>query len=169
MIASLRRRHRFFTAALLLSVPALVALALNARVPAVGYGNEEPLVESSLFEVKAPLGGLDLSARRVETDAAPRIELRSGGSPRRPDVLAYWSSAEPGGIEDLAEAYWLGPVAGRTLSVPIPGGMRETAGYLIFYSPAHQELLGSVKLPASGAQQVAAEESGQGAAEEAGR
>lgn len=155
MIAPLRRRHRLRTAALLVAVPVLLALALAARPspprvearPAALAPGPDP--RGGDVETLPVFGEFDVTVHAWQTADGPVIGITPGEPLARPAVLVYWTPAPPGdGLPD--DALLLGAVAdrGRTYAVPPAAAGRD--GHLVLYSLGHQEVVASGELPALG-------------------
>lgn len=156
MIAPLRRRHRWLTGLLAVVVPVLYALALIARPAAVSEGLPEALslaVPGSGQVVVPDLAfdGLPLSARVMKDGADWKIEIVPSEPLAKPEVLAYWTPADSSAETLSADAWLLGAVGGiRPQAFGVPEAVQGRGGRLVLYSLGHQEVLGSVALPAIG-------------------
>lgn len=143
MIRPLRSFHRNVFLALGLLLPVLFASGLLARrnwPAAVSYAQALPagnVLTEHIVVLDGRRDAVDLYADRADPGSiqfAPEKPLVA------PDVLVYWSevsssSALPG------DALLLGPfLPGMHYRVPLQGRVR---GYLVLYSPARQEVLGS--------------------------
>lgn len=156
MIRPLRRAHRRIVTAVAILLPALVLVALAGRRPdAVEDSLPAPLGEIPPAGLVAggPLtaaAGVELRSGR-SADGRRWIELRAREPLTHPDVLVYWSEPDPAG----ATAARLPPAARllgvlsdtRTRWLPLPGA---AAGELLFYSLAHDELVGRAPLTDGG-------------------
>jgi hypothetical protein len=67
------------------------------------------------------------------------------GGERAPDVLAYWSAAEPRDGELASDALLLGPVGERERTFRLPEAARER-GWIVVFSLAHGEVVASIAL-----------------------
>lgn len=158
MIRPLRRRHLRTLALLTLVLPAGFAAALLARpAPPViesmppGFGASQTIEGASSIVV---LEGL-ISEREVEAWIAvkgdtPWLFMVPRSDLRRPDVLLY-AARESAATTDsgLPEgAILLGTLAGtRERSFRLPAWVFDSPARLVLYSLAHQEVVGTGKLP----------------------
>lgn len=143
MIRPLRRIHRNVFLALGLFLPVLFAsglLARRNRPAAASYGQALPVgivLTEQIVVFDGRRDAVDLYADRADPGS---VQFSPEKPLVAPDVLVYWSevrssSALPG------DARLLGPfLPGTHYSVPFQGRVR---GYLVLYSPARQEVLGS--------------------------
>lgn len=154
MIAPLRRRHRMTMAALLVALPALVALALAAR-------REEPRMNSlpAGLETGPRSGGADVESyelfaelgvavRGRRTVAGATLELAPAKPLGRPDVLVYWSAENADSERWTEGALLLGVLGDRARIYSVPATAAARDGYLVLYSLAHQEVLAAGALAA---------------------
>jgi hypothetical protein len=155
VIAPLRRRHRLWTGALALLVPAGFALAIARRPPRP----ELPAIPAALLDA-APAGldalfAADVSVARVRMTARVLrgqgrlwLELDPDGDLRQPDVLVYWSPAAETQGRLPADSHLLGRLAGaRARRLPLPAAAVPGSGQIVLYSLGHQELVGALPLP----------------------
>ncbi|MEM7350286.1 MAG: hypothetical protein AAF657_05740 [Acidobacteriota bacterium] len=157
MIAPLRRRHRWMTMLLAVVLPVLYIVALAGRqaepimaavpsVLAVGtVAGGEATAEGLAIE------GLPVTARVVLSGSSWTLELTPSEPLARPEVLVYWSDTA-GPAERLPDgAYLLGAFGGvRAQAYAVSEAVMGRPGSLVLYSLGHQEVLGSVALPAIG-------------------
>jgi hypothetical protein len=150
MIQPLRTIHRkaFFCLAMLL--PVLLAAGVLKRHPWADAGsNDEKLPNGSvLAEQTMTFDGQNIAIDVYETSAHPvTVEFAESQPLVAPDVLVYWS--EVGSTTALPSyAQLLGVFSPETkYIVPLGGRAR---GYLILYSAARRELLGSFSYEGAG-------------------
>lgn len=129
MIRPLRRAHRAIVTTLALVLPVLVGAALAARreVPA-------STTSAGLSPRPATLGG-----------QSPVVIVRWEKGLQRlpaPDVLVYWSREPVVGSKLPRDAVLVGRFAPGVLPRPAS----RSAGYLILYSLAHQEVIDAARL-----------------------
>lgn len=163
MIAPLRRRHRWLTGSLALIVPVLYVLALSARP---GAPSNESLPAALVGLPVEDAGGagdlafadLPVTARVTGGGEDFRIELSPAEPLAKPEILAYWTaSGSASGTALPAEAWLLGAFGGeRPEAFAVPSAVLGREGHLVLYSLGHQEVLGSVSLPAIGSPAPAA-------------
>lgn len=158
MIAPLRRRHRWLTAALLVAVPVLYVAALAVRPG-------EPVM-AGLPEVLAagPPAGAEVVEELGEpfTDPPIAVRVRRGAArwwvelePRepvaRPEILVYWTPAGSAAGQLSPDAFLLGALAdARARAFALPPAALGRAGRLVLYSLGHQEVVDAAELPAVG-------------------
>ncbi|MCR9142980.1 MAG: hypothetical protein NXI24_12070 [bacterium] len=163
------RRHRINIVLLLIFLPPFYALALlpgRAAGPPLDAALLTTMDESTGLPVARALVVVDL-----ENDFVPRLELellavREGGANLYlytrselevlpPDTLLYWSAqndVDPQATQDsssaeMASAYLLGPLPAGPGRLPFPAAAEEpTAGRILGYSLAHQQILFRAKL-----------------------
>ena len=129
MIRPLRRAHRAIVTMLALVLPVLVVAALAARreIPAsTRFAGLSP--RRATFEGEGP-GAIVRWEKRLEQLPAP-------------DVLVYWSGEPVSGSVLPRDAV----LVGRFVPDVLPSPASRSAGYLILYSLAHQEVIDAARL-----------------------
>jgi len=160
VIRPLRLRHRRWTTALAVLLPAGVVLALATR-PGPPPRMALPPVLAPEPPAARPLAGWDGLWRGAELttrigavpDGGLRLDLEARVPVEAPDLLVYWhpaAGAEPGAAALPPGATLLGTFAGGAYGLPLPAAARG-GGALILYSLAHGEVAAAAELPALGA------------------
>jgi hypothetical protein len=157
MIQALRQRHRTLVTALALALPAVFASALLVRRPVPASGKlPATLADSTPGEARvapAERSGppeSPVAVRLLTRAAGAAIELQVTRELGAPDVLVYWSAAEPEAGRLPASAALLGPLRGaRAARFTLPGRATSAAGLLVLYSLARQEIVATLQVPAS--------------------
>jgi hypothetical protein len=159
MIQALRQRHRTLISALALTLPAVFASGLLVRQPVPATGNL-PTAPARLMPgdgriAPSERSGLPESPFAVRllpgtgSAVGAVIELLTTRELSAPDVLIYWSAAEPEAGRLPAEATLLGPLKGaRGARFAVPE-RAAPAGRLILYSLARQEVVATLQIPTS--------------------
>lgn len=157
MIRPLRIRHRRWTTALAVLLPAGVVLALATR-PAPPPATALPPALAPEPPAARPLAGWQGLWRGTELttrigavpDGGLRLDLEPSAPVRAPDLLVYWhpdTGATPGDPALPHGATLLGRFAGGAYGLPLPAAAHGGGG-LILYSLAHGEVVATAELPA---------------------
>ena len=153
MIARLRRRHRGFALAAMVTAPLILVAALADRKPAARdatplgaapAANVSPLDEIGRGTLYAGAAPLVAALYQTGDDALALVLSRTDSvGTVGPDVLVYWQ-ARP--IDSLAgDARLLGPLGtslGRQLALPVT----QREGVILLYSLARHNVLASAAL-----------------------
>ncbi len=156
MIAPLRRRHRWTTAALAVALPVAYVVALAARPDEPVVDKLPPALAPAVAgPVDADLGLLiedpPLAARTRGEGSRWWLELEPVSAVVRPEVLVYWSPSPAKAGRLPADAYLMGGLAGaRARAFELPAAALGNAGTLVLYSLGHQETVASAHLPPIG-------------------
>jgi hypothetical protein len=151
VIRELRARHRGIATLLAVALPLSLVLAIRARqqVPTLARlplgEHTDPDKGASIRSSALQIGELHLDVRTWADNriAAHVLEVTPREQPASPDVLVYWCDAAPAQQLD-DRCVLLGALAGvqrRRFALP----QQAVGGFLVLYSLAHQELLGSAE------------------------
>ncbi len=159
MIHARRRAHgRIFTV-LAVAVPGalLASLLLRPEVPPI-QGGDAALLRADGFALAPPTEARTLGAAPhtlvVESlgdrDGRRVLALRPEPAILAPDVLVYWTDADPGpDALPTADATLLGSLSGAARrELLLPRGVGPGQGRLLLYSLSHQEVVAQVGLGA---------------------
>ena len=151
MIQPLRTGHRLVMFTLAAALPVLFVAGLVARkspTPAneavrwEGDGGSQVQWQSA---TPFRLGSTEATIR--ESADGRWLEIRLSADPLTPDLLVYWSAIAPSGDALPPDSHLLGTPAGqRAQRMQLPASARQSGGYVMVYSLAHQSLAGSVRL-----------------------
>lgn len=155
MIAPLRRWHRRAFGALAIAVPAILVAAIAARPDAPVNAALPSDSQSGQVRATRQLAwsrtdvDSDLSITAVGAD----ISIEAGSLATEPNVLVYWLEAGES-EEPPAAGRLLGAVRGTGRQrIPLPADAAARGGRLALYSLAHDEVIATATLAASGGQQ----------------
>ncbi len=151
MIQPLRTGHRRVMFTLAAALPVLFVAGLAARKSpapanqAVRWegdgGSQVQWRPATPFRLGSTVATIRESADGIW------LEIQSGADPLTPDLLVYWSATAPSGDTLPPDSHLLGTLAGRRAQrIQLPGSARQTRGYVMVYSLAHQSLAGSMRL-----------------------
>jgi hypothetical protein len=147
MIQPLRKAHRFIFFAFGIALPVLFIAGLLARhapLPATGQVEGKPEQEIGGAEFALQIASSKFKARFIESKRSGMerefLVIPDSGF-LAPDVFVYWSESKPEATIG-PNAKLLGKLGPREF-YRIPAGL---GGYLILYSVAQNEVLGSIPI-----------------------
>ena len=155
MIAPLRRWHRHAFGVLAIAVPAILVAAIAARPDAPVNAALPSDVPPSQLRVSRPLAWsrLDVvSSLEITNAGASEIALEAQSLATEPTVLVYW--LDPNDASDPpAPGRLLGAVRGTGRQrIPLPADAATRGGRLALYSLAHDEVIATAAIAATGGQ-----------------
>ena len=155
MIRELRSRHRLMIALLAVVAPGILVLALSGRgsMPITRLPTEfTPGRNSDLLPIGAEWTLLMNPPIRARYLAAPgdsvpaAVLLIPDGPATQPDLLLYWAATAGDSTQLPPQAILLGSLQAEE-PLRLPPRDSNRGGYLILYSLAHDERVGTAKLP----------------------
>ena len=151
MIQPLRTGHRRVMFTLAVALPVLFVAGLAARKSPAPANRAVKWEEGERTQIQwrpatsFRLGSTEATIR--ESADGRWLEIRLSADPLTPDLLVYWSPIAPSGDALPPDSHLLGTLAGQHAQrMQLPASARQSGGYVMVYSLAHQSLTGSVRL-----------------------